>query len=177
MSSLRRITASRANGARSRGPVTAEGKQRAAMNALRHGLLAKCTVMQDESPEAFAELLDQHLGRLSPADGVEYGMIEEMVSASWRLRRAWAMETRILDNEVAARTTGDRLDRMAAAFTDLAAKPSLELMHRYETRLHVIYQRALNNLLLLRTVLPNEPSPTSANHGDSDGDTTSAPGD
>jgi len=34
-------------------------------------------------------------------------------------------------------------------------------MHRYETRLHMVYQRALHNLLLLRAAVPNEPSPIS----------------
>ena len=34
-------------------------------------------------------------------------------------------------------------------------------MHRYETRLHMLYQRALHNLLLLRATVPNEPNPIS----------------
>jgi hypothetical protein len=29
-------------------------------------------------------------------------------------------------------------------------------MHRYETRLHMVYQRALHNLLLLRAAVPTE---------------------
>ena len=37
MSSLRRILASRANGARSRGPTTAAGKKASSQNAIRHG--------------------------------------------------------------------------------------------------------------------------------------------
>ena len=44
-------------------------------------------------------------------------------------------------------------------------------MHRYETRLHLMYQRALHNLLLLRTaVIPNEPSPISEQLGDGQGE-------
>ena len=36
------------------------------------------------------------------------------------------------------------------------------MLHRYEARLHRIYQRTLNNLLMLREPeLPNEPSPIS----------------
>ena len=79
-------------------------------------------------------------------------MIEEMVAAAWRLRRAWALEARTLDNEMAAQAADDPLDRMTAAFSGLAGSQPLELLHRYETRLHRCYQRALYNLLLLRAV-------------------------
>ena len=161
MRSLRRINSSRANGARSRGPITPEGKQRSSANALRHGLLAKCLVMENESIECFDELVTQHQERFAPADGVEFAMIEEMVAANWRMRRAWALETRIFENHAKAQPPGDEIDRMAAIFTDPATNPGLGLMHRYETRLHCIYQRALHNFLLLRLAIPNEPIPIS----------------
>ena len=158
MSSLKRILASQANGARSKGPLTAEGKRRSSQNAISHGLLAKHIVMREESPEVFEAVMTDHLTRLQPADGVELGMIEEMVASYWRLRRAWAIETRLLENEADAQTSGDSLDRMAKAFTALADKPALGLMHRYQTRLHLNYQRALYSMVLLRTAaVPNEP--------------------
>ena len=178
MSSLRKVLASRANGARSNGPSTPLGKQRSAQNAHRHGLLARCVVLETESGEAFENLLAQHLDRFQPADGVEFGMIEEMAAAYWRMRRAWAIETRMFENKIAAQPDSQSgaqsgpdpadgaLDRMTTAFSDLATSPSLALMHRYETRLHLMYQRALHNLLLLRTVdIPNEPNPISEHPG------------
>jgi hypothetical protein len=162
MSSLRRILSSRANGAVSTGPTTALGKRRSSVNATRHGLLARTIVMRDESPEGFESVLNDHVDRTQPADGVELGLVEEMVASHWRLRRAWAMETRLLENETAAQPPGDPLDRIANAFSELASKPSLGLMHRYQTRLHLNYQRALYNMLLMRTAtVPNEPSPIS----------------
>jgi hypothetical protein len=118
--------------------------------------LAACIVMENESRTAFEALLAQHLDRLQPADALEFGFIEEMAAAYWRMRRAWALETRILENHAKAQPPGDEIDRMAAAFTDPAAHPGLGLMHRYETRLHCIYQRALHNFLLLRAAVPNE---------------------
>jgi hypothetical protein len=54
------------------------------MNALTHGLLARIVLMQDESPEAFHDLVNQHVARFLPADGVEVGFVEEMASAAWR---------------------------------------------------------------------------------------------
>ena len=59
----------------------------------------------------------------------------------------------------------DQLDRMTAAFKNLAAKPSAALLHRYETRLHLMYHRTLQNLLPLRLAIPNEPSPVSEHVG------------
>ena len=156
MSSLRRILSSRANGAKSRGPVTPEGKRKVArQNAIRHGLLADCVVLRNESGQAFQALLSHHLDRLAPADGVEFGMIEEMAAAYWRMRRAWAIETRLLDDAVDAQNAPDELGRIAAAFSGLAASPELALLHRYETRLHLMYQRGLHNLLLLRAYQTN----------------------
>src|SRR5277367_480129 len=57
MSSQRRIDSSRANGAKSRGAVTPVGKYSSSRNNLRHGLLAKSAVLEEERSEAFLELL------------------------------------------------------------------------------------------------------------------------
>ncbi len=162
MRSLRRINSARANGACSRGPITPEGKERSSANALRHGLLAQCVVLENESSECFDELVTQHKERFAPADGVEFAMIEEMVAANWRMRRAWAIENRLMERAIRNQPPGDEAARIAAAFSDLAASPELNLLHRYEARLHRIYQRALENLLVLgEPELPNPPDPIS----------------
>ena len=155
-SSLRRIRASRANGALSGGPKTPEGKRRASFNSLRHGLLADCIVLQNESSAGFESLLAQHLERFGPVDGVEFGLIEEMAAAYWRMRRAWAIEKRIFEDALAkpADAPADEVGRLTAAFSNLASSPDLGLLHRYETRLHLMYQRGLHNLLLLRAYAP-----------------------
>ena len=89
-------------------------------------------------------------------------MIEEMAASYWRLRRAWAIENSLLAAELDSQPSADDLTRIAAAFRRLASAPELALLHRYETRLHMMYQRALHNILLLRAAtLPNEPSPIS----------------
>jgi hypothetical protein len=165
MSSLRRTLASRANGARSRGPKTPQGKERSAQNARRHGLLARCIVLQTESTDAFQAIMTEYIRRFQPADDVEMALVEEMAAAFWRQRRCWAIETRLFDNAIETDLSADSIGRIAGAFSTLAAAPSLALTHRYETRLHNIYQRALRSLLLLRAErVPNEPNPDSE-HG------------
>ena len=57
MSTEKQIAANRANGARSRGPKTPEGKARAARNSTRHGLLARSILREGESRDRFDHLL------------------------------------------------------------------------------------------------------------------------
>jgi hypothetical protein len=178
MSSLRRIQSSKANGALSKGPSTPAGKLTSSLNAIRHGLCAKCIVVEGESRENFLILLQQHVDRFQPADEVEFGMIEEMCASYWRQRRAWSLETSLFNKQMALQPDGVTMERMAVALETFAASPSLSLLHRYETRLHLTYQRALRTLILLRTIdpnrdtnpnqdmapsqdIPNDPNPTS----------------
>ena len=80
-----------------------------------------------------------------------------LAAAYWRMRRAWAIENRLMEKALRNQPPGDEAGRIAAAFSELAASPELNLLHRYETRLHPIYQRALFNLAILRKCeLPNE---------------------
>ena len=162
MSSLRRVQSSKSNGARSKGPSTPAGKRNSSLNAIRHGLCAKCIVVEGESRENFLILLQQHVDRFRPAGEVEFGMVEEMCAAYWRQRRAWSLETGMFNKQMALQPDAGMMDQMVVAFDTLAASPSLSLLHRYETRLHLMYQRALRTLIMLRTVdLPNDPSPIS----------------
>jgi hypothetical protein len=128
------------------------------MNAVRHGLFADCVVLQNESREGFDEMSEDFIARFQPADGVELALVEEMLSAFWRQRRAWAIETRILDTAMSNECAADGLTRLANAFVAASAQPSLQLIQRYETRLHRIFQRALSNLVLMRS-LDKQPEP------------------
>jgi hypothetical protein len=162
MSSLRKIQSSKSNGALSKGPTTPAGKERSKLNALRHGMCAKCIVLDHESRENFLILMQQHSDLFRPANEVEVGMIEEMCAAYWRQRRAWTIETALLEKQIALQPGETAPERMAAAFDHLAAAPTLPLLHRYETRQHLMYQRAMRTLIMLRTIpLPNDPSPIS----------------
>jgi hypothetical protein len=67
----------------------------------------------------------------------------------------------MLDNHVETQTNPNCLDRMSAVYTDPDIQRRLDLMMRYETRLHRMYQRAFQNLLVVRNMTaPNEPNPT-----------------
>jgi hypothetical protein len=162
MISEKHSQAARANGARSRGPVTPRGKAASARNAIRHGLLAKTVVLSTEEASRFAELFASLVDRFSLVDDVEMSAIEEMAAAQWRSRRAIAMEHEILEAGIANQPPAPPLGKTTAAFCDPANHASLTLLQRYETRLQNIYQRALRTLLQLRKLaakppVPNEP--------------------
>jgi hypothetical protein len=166
MSSKRRIDASRRNGALSRGPKTEAGKSRSSQNATRHGLLSKRVVLDGENAQNFDTVHQQHLDKFKPRDGVECGFIEEMSACYWRYHRALAIEKSLFDKALdlhpdAATEPG----RHADAWSDLAGGTSLQSILRYQTSMHRMYRRALNNFLLVRgldlenTKLRNEPIP------------------
>jgi len=152
--------ASRSNGALGRGAITEAGKHRSSQNAIRHGLLSKSIVLRNESGDTFTQLLAHHQAKLRPADDVEEGAIEEMAAASWRLRRLWTIETRLFDNSIEKRPETEERDRLAGAFSDLAAGNDLNLLDRYENKLHRMYQRSLHNFLVLRELGDNQNNQT-----------------
>ena len=96
MSTLRQIESARINGAKSNGPLTPEGKLRSSQNAIKHGLLAKTIVLRHENRELFDEILQDFIEEFQPESRREWCLVEELVSAKWRLRRLWGIESRLL---------------------------------------------------------------------------------
>jgi hypothetical protein len=93
MASVAQIQANRSNAQKSTGPRTAEGKERASRNALKHGLLAREAVIQGEDPAEFELFREGMLEELAPAGTVETMLAQRVVSLSWRLRRAERLQT------------------------------------------------------------------------------------
>ena len=157
MSKLSRADSARRNGAKSKGPVTPEGKARSAQNAFRHGLAARSIPLANESESRCAEMLAAYTEHFQPANIVEQDLIEEMVAAKWRHRRALAFQNAALDlqmqkDEPKIEAEFESLDgetRQVLALANLS--PSLwQNMHRYEIAAARAYHRALKTLLQLQ---------------------------
>jgi hypothetical protein len=116
--------------------------------------LAQNTVLQDESQDAFADLFNQYVNSFNPEIPIEMDMIEELASAYWRMRRLWAIETKLMNDQLSIQPSDDPVTRIAGGFSALSDTNKFAVLNRYESRLHRIYQRALKNLLILR----NEPT-------------------
>jgi hypothetical protein len=99
MPSQSRSDAARANGAKSKGPATPEGKARSSQNALKHGLTAQFDVLPGESQDDFDALLDSHLSHYQPVGFLERELVRTLAITRWRLRRIPTLEFNVFDNE------------------------------------------------------------------------------
>ena len=99
-SQLRSDTA-RANGAKSRGPKSAETKEKSSRNSLRHGFTSRHTMLLEcEDEDEFQELEDEFAATHQPATPAEQDLVNEMVAARWRINRIRTIETVIMDCEI-----------------------------------------------------------------------------
>jgi hypothetical protein len=154
-----RSAAARANGAKSRGPKTPEGKLASSRNALTHGLTARTLVLHNESQAQYKADLRNYLDHFRPQTKPEIDLVHQICAASWRLARYAAIEAALLDQKMADQSDWleekyEHLDdrhRLAVAFESLTSNGSLALLNRYQARLHREYQRLLKTLTDLQT--------------------------
>ena len=102
------IEASRRNGARSRGPVTEEGKARASRNALKHGLTAMHhLVLEDEAPAELEEMTARLMAEVAPMSEIEARIARRLAIAFWKGERAERIEVARFDAAPKTRPKGN----------------------------------------------------------------------
>ena len=147
----RQRESARRNGARSKGPVTPEGKAASSQNAVRHGIYSKSVVLACESQEDYDALLAELSKEYQPAGFVEAQYVRDIADARWRLQRIQAIETQWLDEMVAEnqrrRKPNTVEHQVAEAWSDIArCSNKLELLARQESRLRRDIERAAKAL-------------------------------
>ena len=150
----------RQNGARSKGPVTPEGKAIASQNALRHGMLSQTVVLEGESKDLFEQLLTSITAEIQPRTPIETGLVERMATAHWRQMRTWAVQKASLDLEMARpeNASGSKPARFATVFKNLCDNSNLlNLVNRYESSFERSYYRALSYVIKLRESAVSQP--------------------
>ena len=166
MPSLLKSQTARINGAKSRGPITPEGKARSSANSRRHGFTSRSILLVGESARNFRRLRTDFMDQFQPQSGVEANLVQVMAIASWRLRRLLGIETHLFDLELTTREEQiddqfedvSRNDRLAFVFQKLAdSGNALPQLIRYEAALNRSYDRAFKQLLLLQSTRPPAP--------------------
>ena len=108
MATEKQIAANRLNAKNSTGPRTEHGKRRSRRNAIRHGLTAETTIGVLEDPAAYKALQRAIYSDYRPRTNFELELVARLVSLLWRLRRAVAIESGLLN--IHAEIIGERKD-------------------------------------------------------------------
>jgi hypothetical protein len=138
--------ASRENGARSRGPLTPQGKRNSARNAIRHGFRSRAAVLETESAAGFQTLLSAFMDEFRPTTPAQIALVNTLAISRWRQLRAWRAEKTALDLDPSRQSPA----------APKACAPHLLL--RYEIACEHQFNRALGKLLAPKPPVPNEPS-------------------
>jgi hypothetical protein len=155
MATEAQIEANRANAQKSTGPRTPEGKEKAAQNALKHGLFTRETVIRGEDEAEFAEHRENLLSQLIPGTPLEEDLAERVVDLPWRLKRAARDQEKAFVVLYGKHTAGagealEPAQRDAAIgwmiVADFNGEAVLDRLLRYERRIESSMYRALNEL-------------------------------
>ena len=166
MSTQRKIDSARANGAKSHGPITEQGRKTSSMNALKHGLTAKTVVLSNENGDEYDVLLESYVDDLQPISPVEMDLVTEMVNAKWQQRRLSNIESQLFEEYMESAKEEDdppnashhhETAEQTAGFRMMSESNSLPMLNRMAARFERTYSRALNNLLHLRRLRKSNP--------------------
>jgi hypothetical protein len=121
---MTRSEQSRINGAKSKGPITIDGKSRSSQNAIKHGFAAAInTVLGIEDEPAWHIHLEGHRTSFLPKCYVEQTMVEQLASISWRQSRLVGLETALIGAQISIQK-----DNVCDLHPDSAADPYFHLV-------------------------------------------------
>ena len=94
------IRANRKNATKSTGPRTEKGKARVSKNAIKHGLLAKDSVVPGEDPAEFDRHVTLYEDTYNPRNCVEKALVHQIADAAWRIQRLSRIEATIITTAI-----------------------------------------------------------------------------
>ena len=147
----KQIEASRLNGSKSRGPVTAQGRRNSGLNKIRHGLFASTILLDGESRERFAALMDSLYAEYQPQTTSQELLVEKMAVAQWRQMRLWTYERCAITREAAKQraATGLSSAQMVDSIAYSVISPSA--LSQHEMRLDRQFDRCYDRLTKLKS--------------------------
>ncbi|MBI5068617.1 MAG: hypothetical protein HZB56_10285 [Deltaproteobacteria bacterium] len=113
--------ASRRNGATSRGPTSPEGRARAALNSIRHGLAAKHLLLGGEDQARYEAHVESWFVALGPENDAQAEVAALAGDVVWRLQRLQRIEDGLLGARVEELVEQSDLHRLASRTRDAVA--------------------------------------------------------
>ena len=108
--------ASRANGAKSHGPTSPEGKATSSQNATRFGLYAKSIVIRGEDPAEFDARVDYYYQTFHPVGAAQEALVATLVRSEWLLVRLNTLEHETWERSARLPQEPDHKTPLAQAF-------------------------------------------------------------
>lgn len=130
-------------------------------------MASKHPILATENHLEYEELQREYADLWKPANCQERDIVQDIVDARWRLRRAKREEQKLLNLEMAysleeAEQDFDEIDAgsvEAMALKRASLERALENLDRYERRYERTYHRSIQLLLKLRAENPFPPAP------------------
>jgi hypothetical protein len=132
------LAANQANAQLSKGPSSNEGKAISSQNNFRHGLTqteGEITFVEGESKEAYLKSLAGFQKEWNPSTETEHDLVQRLATRQWLRRRALKLQQKFLAPD------GTILDQKQFA-----------LYNRYETQHERAYNKALSDLMRLKSL-------------------------
>ena len=147
-----RAAINRENAQHSTGPRTAEGKKRASLNALRHGLTGHTIVLPSEDLTAYQRHSQAFFDEYQPQGATETQLVQTLADTAWQLNRVPALEANLFSLGIADHSASIDADHpeaqtalaMAAAFLEHAR--AFNILSAHSHRLSRIFEKALKTL-------------------------------
>jgi hypothetical protein len=151
VTSEKRAAAARANGAKSRGPVTAIGKANSSRNSHRHSLRSQTLFTDSASQADLATQLAVFERDFAPRSSIEHNLVRMMAVAYWRQTCLRKLETAVLNREVrrlkSLSPEEPPITLLARAFRSLSDHTcSLHILSRLERRFERQYLSVFGTL-------------------------------
>lgn len=151
MASEKKIEANRKNALNSTGPKSDEGKKAISLNAVKHGIVSDAILVEGESTEAFHNLWTSFMNSFEPVGEYEFNLVERIVLYTWRLRRVFKLEARLLEESLDS--MGVFIEKKAKSAVEFSAKHStFSTLSRYETSIERMLTRTFHELQRLQAM-------------------------
>jgi len=161
MISERQQEANRRNAAKSHGPITPEGRAAVRHNALKHGFAAAEIILPTvEEKIDFEQFRAAFEAEHQPVGPTEQVLVEDIVTARWRLNRIrkmepgfFALRREVLKDSITEFSTLDPQAQLALIVLDDARdSDTYGKMSRYEGRFERTFHKALKELQRLQAL-------------------------
>ena len=144
MRTAKQIAASRANGAKSTGANTPEGKARIVAANLKSGVYAAYESVEWEDAGQLEELRLEYYARHAPATPEARCLVDELVMCEWSLRRFRRVDTSLFEYGALTRASNDSDENVAVGFASFD-KTFQRLQYRFNST-RAAFHRALAKL-------------------------------